>query len=231
MRNTGLDAAVMSAEGVTRVKPKEQTAARFDKEAATWDDNPRRQQLTAAVAAGISAAVPLRSDQRLLEYGCGTASLGFLLAARVGQVVAADVSTGMIDQVRRKLTDRPTANLRPILLDLASQPPLDERFDVIVTAMAMHHIADTTAVLSRLVEMLADGGWLAVADLCREDGSFHDQVQVPHNGFEPEGLAETVRGLGLSDCRWQVIHRMEKNGRPYDIFLLTAWLKTGLRAP
>jgi len=204
------------------VKPKEQTAARFDKEAATWDDKPDRQQLTAAIAAGIRSAVPLRSDQRLLEYGCGTASLGFLLAESVGQVVAADISAGMIDQVRRKLADKPNANLTPMLLDLSTQPPLGERFNVIVTAMAMHHIVDTTAVLSRLVEMLADGGWLAVADLCLEDGSFHEQVQVPHNGLDPEGLMEVARGLGLSNCRWQVVHRIEKNGRSYDVFLLTA---------
>jgi 2-polyprenyl-3-methyl-5-hydroxy-6-metoxy-1,4-benzoquinol methylase len=206
------------------VKPKEQTAARFDKEAATWDDNPDRQQLTAAIAAGIRSAVPLRSDQRLLEYGCGTASLSFLLAESVGQVVAADISAGMIEQVRRKLAGRPKANLTPMLLDLSSQSPLGERFDVIVTAMAMHHIVDTTAVLSRLVAMLANGGWLAVADLCLEDGSFHDHlnVQVPHNGLDPDGLAEVVRGLGLSNCRWQVVHRIEKNGRSYDVFLLTA---------
>ena len=206
------------------MKPKEQTAARFDKEAATWDDKPDRQRLTAAIAAGIRSAVPLRPDQRLLEYGCGTASLGFLLAESVGQVVAADISAGMIEQVHRKLADRPKANLSPVLLDLSTQPPLAEKFNVIVTAMAMHHIVDTTAVLSRLVEMLADGGWLAVADLCQEDGSFHDHlnVQVPHNGLDPEGLMEVVRGLGLSNCCWQVVHHIEKNGRSYDVFLLTA---------
>lgn len=195
----------------------------FDAAAATWDDNPRRRQMSETIADAVRKAVPLQKTRRVLEYGCGTATLGFLLAPQVREVVAADASAGMIEQVRRKLDGSPATNLKPMLLDLEKQPAPPERFDLIVTAMAMHHVEGTERVLGRMGEMLTDDGWLAVADLCREDGSFHQDIVVPHNGFVPEELAETIaRSIPRARCQWKTIHTVTKNDRQYDIFLLVA---------
>jgi len=95
-----------------------QNRSHFDEAAATWDDNPHRRALTESIATSIRATVPLRDDWRVLECGCGTAALSFDLVPAVGEVVAADASPGMIEQVRRKLTRYPTAKITPLLLDL-----------------------------------------------------------------------------------------------------------------
>jgi tRNA (cmo5U34)-methyltransferase len=206
----------------------QQAGNRFDEAAATWDDNPRRRQLSEAIARAIRRTIPLQKDWRVLEYGCGTAALGLLLAPYVREVVAADASLGMIEQVRRKLSRCPVANLRPMLLDLSQQPAPAERFDLIATAMAMHHVADIQQVLTRLGEMLWHEGWLAIADLIEEDGSFHESITVPHNGFAPEVLAGTVgRCVWGARCQWQAIHTVAKNDRQYEIFLLTAHRSRG----
>ncbi len=113
--------------------------------------------------------------------------------------------------------------MTPLLLDLTRDPTLGEDFDLIVTAMALHHVDDVSLLLSQLGGMLSECGWLVMADLCLEDGSFHEPRKVPHNGFAPESLANTMtRSLGHADCRWQVVHHLGKNGRLYDIFLLVA---------
>jgi ubiquinone/menaquinone biosynthesis C-methylase UbiE len=201
----------------------QQRGNRFDEAAAQWDDNPRRRQLSEAIAVAIRRAIPLQKGWRVLEYGCGTATLGLLLAPYVLEVVAADSSVGMIEQVRRKLSGSATTNLTPMLLDLSQQPPPAERFNLTVTAMAMHHVADIQQVLTRLGDMLSDDGWLAIADLCQEDGSFHESITVPHNGFAPDALAGTVaRCVPGACCQWQVIHTVTKNDRQYEVFLLTA---------
>lgn len=167
--------------------------------------------------------MPLHSDWRTLEYGCGTGTLGFLLAPAVREVVAADASPGMIEQVRRKLSLYPATRMRPVLLDLTRNPVPGEQFDLIVTAMALHHVDDVESLLSRLGELLTEGGWLVVADLCSEDGSFHEPLKVPHNGFAPEALADVVsRSLGQAQCHWRVVHRVQRNDRGYDVFLLAA---------
>ena len=195
----------------------------FDKEAATWDDEPRRRELTSAIATGICRTVPLGRTWRVLEYGCGTAALGLLLAQHVREVVAADASKGMVEQVRRKLAVKPVANLTPRLLDLTREPVPSDRYDLIAMAMALHHVEDTTRLLANLASMLRDDGWLVVADLHLEDGSFHTPTTVPHNGFSPDALADVLAHSAVPmTCRWQTVHAVRKNERAYNVFLLTA---------
>ena len=197
--------------------------AHFDAAAATWDENPQRRALTTAIATAIQQAIPLDRHWRVLEYGCGTAVLSFLLAPHVREVVAADASPGMIEQACRKLAACPVAGLSVRVLDLTQEAAPPESFDLIMMGMALHHIADVPSLLKRLDSMLAKNGWLVIADLCSEDGSFHDPMKVPHDGFAPEALVETLTGAaGSVQCASQVIHQFEKNGRSYPIFLLTA---------
>jgi 2-polyprenyl-3-methyl-5-hydroxy-6-metoxy-1,4-benzoquinol methylase len=109
-----------------------------------------------------------------------------------------------------------------MLLDLSQHPVPTDRFNLIVTAMTMHHVEDVETVLVRLGSMLAEEGWLAIADLCQEDGSFHPDFTVPHNGFAPEALAPVVaRCVPGTRCQWRTVHTVAKSDRSYEIFLLT----------
>lgn len=204
--------------------PKKNTAgpSHFDQAAATWDDKPSRREMAAAIAAAISATVPLNPAWNGLEFGCGTATLGFLLAARLRSVVAADISAGMLDQVRQKAATAGVRNLQPRLLDLTRAAPAGETFDFIFSAMALHHMADTRAVMANLARLLAPGGWVALVDLCAEDGSFHQDTMVPHHGFDPAGLGRCLAEAGLRGTAWRTIHELERHGQRYPLFLLTA---------
>jgi len=42
-----------------------------------------------------------------------------------------------------------------------------------MSAMTLHHVEDTTLLFQRFAEHLSDHGIVALADLDREDGSFH----------------------------------------------------------
>ena len=193
----------------------------FDKAAATWDDNPVRSAMSAAVAAAIAEEVPLHAEWRALECGCGTAALSFLLHGRLGSITAADASGGMIELVRRKMAACGVRNITPVQVDLTKDVPVGAPFDFIFSAMVLHHVVDIPGLASRLVSLLAPGGWLALADLCLEDGTFHPDTIVPHNGFDPDTLAAVFRAAGLASPSWRVVHEMERNGRRYPLFLLT----------
>ena len=194
---------------------------RFDQQAATWDDNPLRRAMAAAVAAAIQADVPLRPEWTALEYGCGTAALSFRLSGQLSQIVAADSSPGMLEQVRQKLAVTGVANILPLQLDLGSEPPPPTRFNFIACAMSVHHVEDLRRLAAAFATLLVPGGWLAIADLEAEDGSFHEDQAVPHHGFEPAVLANLLKAAGLTGAAWRTIHTMERNGRAYPIFLLT----------
>jgi 2-polyprenyl-3-methyl-5-hydroxy-6-metoxy-1,4-benzoquinol methylase len=196
--------------------------AHFDQAAITWEDNPVRRQLNDAVTAAIIEAIPLRPDWTVLEYGCGTAALSRRLAPQVSRVLAMDASAGMIAEAAKFATAQGLANLATRQLDLLREPPPEERFDLIVSAMTLHHVTDTSLLFRRLHSLLRPGGQMALADLFPEDGSFHDDPEIPHHGFDPASLADILAGLGLADAVWREIHRIEKNGFTYPVFLLTA---------
>ncbi|MFP4053356.1 MAG: class I SAM-dependent DNA methyltransferase [Phycisphaerae bacterium] len=201
----------------------------FDAAAATWDDNPRRAEMTRRNAVAIAAAVDLRPDMRVLEFGCGTGALSMLLAPNVGPIDAADTSEGMIDQLRRKLEASPelARKIRPRLLAGRLSEGLHEQWDLIYSAMVLHHIPDAEASVRHLAGRLAPGGHLALIDLCAEDGSFHGDKEVPHHGFEPEYLAEILEDAGLQAVTVRTVATIEKavedgSTREFPTFLLTA---------
>ena len=102
--------------------------------------------------------------------------------------------------------------------------PLDRRADLIVSAMAMHHVKDTAKLLRTLFDHLAPGGQLALADLDREDGDFHPPgiEGVFHHGFDRGQLAAKLRAAGFTDVAIETACEVDKEGRRYPIFLATA---------
>jgi ubiquinone/menaquinone biosynthesis C-methylase UbiE len=199
---------------------------RFDDRAEDWDDDPTKVDRAYAIADAITGIVPLRGDMRVLEYGCGTGLLGFRLRPHVGDLTLADVSDGMLDVVREKLEARPDANVHTLKLDLVSNRLPEQRFDVVCTAMTLHHIPDTDAVLRRFAAVLAPSGYLCIADLDTEDGSFHGQGEDVHHGFDRQALGEKTAHAGLRVHRFVTAYTMQKKTggamRTYPIFLMIA---------
>jgi ubiquinone/menaquinone biosynthesis C-methylase UbiE len=197
----------------------------FDKAATAWDDNPVRQKLIEAIRTGIQSAIPLKQTWSALEFGCGTASLSLALAPALGRVVAVDSSTGMIEEARRKIAARRCDAIEPVVLDLTAQPPDPSwRFDLVFSAMALHHIDDVTGLLQTLAQLLLPGGWIAIADLDAEDGSFHADIDVPHNGFSRETIVRHLEQASFGHAHVRHVHAITKNGHTYPVFLAVARL-------
>jgi ubiquinone/menaquinone biosynthesis C-methylase UbiE len=200
-------------------------ASRFDEAAAQWDSNPGRVDVARAVGEAIGRAIPFEPGWRGLDYGAGTGLLTLNLKPRVASMVALDSSTGMLEKLRQKLAAAAISNVQTRHWDLEAKPFPEPGFDLVVSSMTLHHLRDVPLVLSRLAEVLKPGGWLAVADLDSEDGSFHGQADdVFHHGFERGQVAEWLANAGL---RWVSVsdaHTMSKPSstgevRSYGIFL------------
>jgi len=78
--------------------------------------------------------------------------------------------------------------------------------------MTMHHIPDVAALVRTFHGMLKPGGWLALADLDAEDGSFHggDAVGVMHQGFDRAALQADLRAAGFSETHARTAHTVAK---------------------
>lgn len=197
-------------------------SAYFDEQAATWDEDPAKVERAAAVADAIAAAVPLGPATRMLEYGAGTGLVTQALRDRVGPVTLADTSAGMRAVMQAKVDAGALPAARIWALDLAAEAPPEEHFDLVVTVMVLHHIADLAPVLERFAAMLAPGGHLCIVDLDREDGSFHGEGFGGHHGFRRPELAGQLRAAGFTDVEVADCHEMVKDGAAYSLFLAVA---------
>lgn len=200
----------------------------FDKAAADWDKKPLRLLLAEKVVHAIRAAVPLHRAMNVLEIGCGTGLVTISLSPLVGRIVATDTSTGMLDELKGKIRDLQIDNIEPLPADLAYAPLAPGTFELIYSSMTLHHIKDTLALLSTCHKLLAPGGFIALADLEKEDGSFHsDMTGVAHLGFVPAELVALAASSGFTMPMIHPAHVIVKHDaagdeRRYPIFLLTA---------
>ncbi len=199
----------------------------FDERAKDWDSDPMKVNRARTVADAIRRAIPLAADMSALEYGCGTGLLSFALQADLGVITLADTSLGMLNVLAEKIASSGVTNMRPIRLDLSTDPLPAERFDLTYSLMTLHHIPDTRDILSKFHALLAPGGWLCIADLDKEDGTFHtDGTTDVHLGFERGELRQRVEDAGFSDVKFSPAYEIKKNingvEKTFPVFLLTA---------
>ncbi|MEP7182784.1 MAG: class I SAM-dependent methyltransferase [Betaproteobacteria bacterium] len=202
------------------------TNTNFDARAATWDDDPVKAERAQAVADEIVRRVPLTRTMRAMEYGCGTGLLSFMLRSRLGDVTLADVSDGMLAVAGEKIAAANDAAMRTAKLDLLVDPLPAQRFDVIYSLMTLHHIPDTDAILRRFNAALARPGWLCIADLDTEDGSFHGAGFDGHLGFDRATLGVKTRQAGFATVEFSTAYEMKKPvagvPRTFPVFLMVA---------
>lgn len=194
----------------------------FDSKAADWDSDPDRVRRAQEVAAAIRRTVPVSRTDRLLEYGAGTGLVTQALRGAVGPVVLADNSTGMREVIGQKIGAGILTDAHVWDLDLEQDAVPEEQFDLIVTSMVMHHVRDLPTVLAGFATLTRPGGHLCLADLDREDGDFHHGDFDGHHGFDRGELTTSLRAAGFSDVAVTDCTTIEKEGRPYQVFLATA---------
>jgi ubiquinone/menaquinone biosynthesis C-methylase UbiE len=194
----------------------------FDNKAKDWDEKPGRIERANAVAAAIREQVTLSRKMTAFEYGCGTGLLSFALQPFLGPIMLADSSTGMLEVIKEKIAASGIKNMTPLKLDLAVDPLPMERFDLVYTLMTLHHIPDTADILKKFLAILEPSGSLCVADLDKEDGSFHDYDFGGHNGFDRQQLKELLLQIGFIKVRFTTPFAMKKAAQVYPLFLVVA---------
>jgi hypothetical protein len=76
-------------------------------------------------------------------------------------------------------------------------------------------------VLAGFADLLAPGGHLCIADLEREDGSFHGADFDGHRGFERPALADELAAAGFTDTSFSDCTQLVRDGVTYPVFLAT----------
>jgi ubiquinone/menaquinone biosynthesis C-methylase UbiE len=199
----------------------------FDERAKDWDSDPKKVERARAVADAIRKAIPLSTNMTALEYGCGTGLLSFALQEDLGQITLADTSQGMLDVLGEKIAASGVTNMHPIRLDLETEPLPAEKYHITYSLMVLHHIHDARGILSKFYDLLEPNGYLVVADLDKEDGSFHtDGTTDVHKGFGRHELHGWVEAVGFENVRFSTAYEIRKEvdggEKVFPVFLMSA---------
>lgn len=193
----------------------------FANKANSYEADKNRVNNVANIANTILQKINLQPAMHIMDFGSGTGLLLEKIAPYVSKITAVDISQSMNRQLRSKQDSLP-CELDIVEMDLA-QTELPTSFDGIMSSMTLHHIQDIDAMLGKLLSNLNAGGFLAIADLDTEDGSFHkEDTGVHHCGFDRGALEARVRQAGFVDVETRDASIVSKPYGQYNVFLLTA---------
>jgi SAM-dependent methyltransferase len=179
------------------------------------------------------------SDLDVLEIGCGTGLLSFLLAPHVRSLVGVDIASGMLSAFDKKVAQLPDpsrANLAAVnvLVQDAddvhiqgaaaalatrrgeSGHDIPYRFDLIVSHLTLHHIPSLPDIIATLYKCLRPGGMIALTDY-EDHGTeairFHPPEKregVERHGVKKVEIEEVITGVGFNEVRVERAWVMQK---------------------
>ena len=156
-----------------------------------------------------------------MDFGAGTGLLSYFMAPYVEKIVAVDNSPSMLREFENKC-DLFSCHTEVIEKDL-SIDTLERKFDGVISSMTIHHLEDIPALFSKFYNMLDEDGFIAIADLDSEDGTFHsDNEGVFHYGFDRQMLAKQAQEAGFKDITFSLANKIAKPHADFTVFLMTA---------
>ncbi len=193
----------------------------FAHKSKSWDMNSKRVQNAKGIAGLIVKNIKLDKSMELMDFGAGTGLLSYFVAPYVKKIVAVDSSPSMLLEFKSKC-DEFVCETEVLEKDLSTDT-LERTFDGIISSMTIHHLDDTIALFEKFYTMVKEVGFIAIADLDSEDGSFHsDNTGVHHHGFDREALQLIAENAGFKDVKFDLASTIDKTHRIFTVFLLTA---------
>lgn len=194
---------------------------RFDEAAATWDAGDVRVATARSIFQTLTSKMALGNSMDILDFGCGTGLLSFQAAPMVRSVTGVDLSPNMVAQLLQKNTPKLHVNAK---CQNIVTTPLEQKFHGIISSMALHHIEDIAKLFHSFYGHLHRDGFIALADLETEDGTFHSSGNegIYHFGFNRDALRAIIESAGFKNVRFHNTHTITKGDKEYPIFLVIA---------
>jgi len=157
----------------------------------------------------------------VMDFGAGTGLLTLYIQPYVEKIYAIDNSEGMLSVLKEKIENAGIDNIIPVLKDLEKDEFEENFYDLVISSMTLHHIRNIETFLKKIYGALKRGGYVAVADLEKEDGTFHDDnTGVYHHGFDKDYIERVFKEIGFKEVNVKTVNKIEKNGREYGVFLI-----------
>jgi ubiquinone/menaquinone biosynthesis C-methylase UbiE len=139
----------------------------------------------------------LSPSDNVLEVGCGTGTTALLLARSVKQILASDISSGMIGIAREKAVTQKVENVRFERATLFDEDLEQGSFDVVMGFNFLHLLEDLPGTVQRIHELLKPGGLFISKTVCLAEQSRLWSLLLAV--MKPLGFAPYVKCLKVAE--------------------------------
>ena len=198
----------------------------FDIQVQVWDKDPKKIERAKVVAREIINFIQPNQKLSAFEFGCGTGLLSFELKDSFNRITLADNAEEMIKVLKEKIQVAGIKNFDPLLIELLGEDINLPMQDVVYTLMALHHIPDINSILKTFNSIITENGYLCIADLVKEDGSYHAHESNfnEQNGFDRKELTEVLLNNNFNVVFYNVCYVIERlvdnEVKRYPLFLM-----------
>lgn len=103
----------------------------------------------------------IQPGDRVIETACGSGMVTTRLAKIVGQdghVIATDLSQGMIDDLKRRMTEAGIGNVEACRMPAEKLDHPDDTFDAAICALGLMYMPDPEKAVEEMTRLVAPGG-------------------------------------------------------------------------
>lgn len=182
-------------------------------------DTPERIQITKISSDAIREYLIDTKSKNAIDFGCGTGLVGMNLISNFNSILFLDTSQNMINQIKQKVSDLSIQNADTVCFDFEKENLSDLHADYIFMVQVLLHISDVEKVLSRLYDVLNEGGHLLIVDFNKNEQIVSDIV---HNGFDQIELANIMIKIGFKNVQSKTFYTGSKifMGQDASMFIL-----------
>ena len=112
----------------------------------------------------LSDLIEAQTNWHMLDVATGAGHTALTFAPKVAQVIATDITQGMLDKTAELAAQRGISNLNTKIADAESLPFDDNTFDFVTCRLAFHHFPDAKQSISEFARVLKTGGTLGFTD-------------------------------------------------------------------
>ncbi len=146
----------------TDAERKQEVSDRFGKHADSYATN--KGHAEGGDLAIILDMLKPQAHWNVLDIATGGGHTAALVAPHVAQVVASDLSQGMLTAAAKVFAARQLTNVVTVLTDVESLAFADQSFDAVTCRIAPHHFLNIEAAIAEMARVLKPGGVLLIED-------------------------------------------------------------------
>ncbi len=144
----------------------------------------------------LVAAARLKGDERVLDVATGPGYIAEAFARTAREVIGVDLTAAMLAIGEERTKERGISNVSFRIGDVQSLPFDSEKFDVVVSRLALHHMQNPAQVVREMTRVCRLGGTVLVEDIYASE---HPERAAYQDRWEILRDPSHVRTLPISE--------------------------------